>query len=109
MGSIERPSSEPREFTPDLYPSFPPETQPCAELQTISLAAIQADNTSEHDLLFSICKDKGFFFLDVKSTPAQYLVQEAEAVGHLSEDFFKLPLEEKMRYPMFRKPYSLLG
>lgn len=109
MGSIKRPLSESREFTPDLYSSFPADTQPCIELQTISLAAIEAGDTSEHEQLFSICKDKGFFFLDVGNTAARYLAEGAEAVGHLSEDFFKLPLEEKMRYPMFRKPCSLLG
>jgi isopenicillin N synthase-like dioxygenase len=109
MESIGIPSSGPHEFTPDLYPSFPPEIQPCIDLKTISLAAIQADDTCEHAQLLSICKDKGFFFLNICDTTAHNLIQDAEAIGHLSEDVFRLPLEEKLRYPWFRKPNSLLG
>lgn len=109
MGSIERPVSEPREFTPNLYPTFPTSAQPCADLQTISLAAIKAGDESEQARLLAICKDQGFFYLDVSNSTAQYLAQDAENIGHLSEDLFKLPVQEKMKYPWGRKPYSLLG
>lgn len=109
MGSIGQPLSAPREFDPDRYPPFPSETQPCAELHTLSLTAIQAGAESEKARLLAVCKDQGFFYLDVSNTTSQYLPNDAEAVRKLSEGFFGLSLEKKMEYAWGRKPYSLLG
>lgn len=105
---MERPGYRRREFTPNLYPPFPSEAQPCAELQTLSLAAIQAGDQSEQARLLTVCKNQGFFYLEVSNTTSQHLPAEGEAIGHLAEDVFKLSLEEKIRRPG-RKPYSLLG
>lgn len=109
MGSMAQSSSEAREFDPEIYPPFPLKTHPCADLQTFSLAAIQAGVRDEQFRLLAVCKDQGFFYLDVGKTTAKHLPDDAEAIGHLAEDVFNLPLEEKLRYPVHRKPYSLLG
>lgn len=98
-----------REFTPDLYPPFPPDLQPCAELQTIKLAAIAARVPCESARLLAVCKTRGFFYLNLSDTDASSLVEDAEAIGQLSEELFKLPIEEKVKYPFGRKPYSILG
>lgn len=109
MVSIEQPLSGSPEFCPDRYPQFPIETQPCAELQTFSLAAIQSNKKDEQARLLAVCKDQGFFYLDVSSTTAQHLPEDAEAIGRLSEEFFSLSLEEKKGYAWGKKPYSLIG
>lgn len=109
MGSLETPAQTLIEFEPDRYPPFPTTLQPCAKLQTFSLSAIQAGDTSEQTRLLDVCKDQGFFYLNVSGTTSQSLPNDAEALGHLAEEVFKLPLEEKLRYPFGRKPHSLLG
>lgn len=98
-----------REFTPEQYPPFPPDLQPYVELQTIKLAAIAARAPCESARLLAVCKKAGFFYLDLSDTDASNLIADAEAIGRLSEELFKLPIEEKMKYPFGRKPYSILG
>lgn len=108
MGSIE-PDRAAKEFTPHLYPPFPSDTKTCVELETFSLSKLQSADLSEHARLFEACKNRGFFYLDLDDTYAESLPQTAEAIGHLSETYFKLSLEEKMKHDYIEKKGTIFG
>lgn len=100
-----------KEFTPDLYPPFPEDMKPIAVLDTFSLSKLRSDPDQRAKLL-QVCKTRGFFYLDFSDTDSSHLPQDADAIGHLAEEVFKLPLEEKLRckYPEnSKKPNSILG
>ena len=98
------------EFTPHLYPPFPPDTKPVACLDTFSLAKLQSDDPAEQARLLKTCETRGFFYLDFTGTSIETLPQDASAIGQLSEEVFKLPMEEKMKYKLTsQKPNSILG
>ena len=110
MGSTSPDQAEPTEFTPQLYPPFPSDIKPVAELDTFSLARLQAGDSAERARLFETCKTRGFFYLDLTSTPVASLPEDAEAIGQLSEQVFRLSMEEKMKYKLTsQKPNSILG
>lgn len=102
------PIMAPNEFVPKLYPPFPDGTQPCIELETISLCRLRDDEAGEREKLFSTCCTKGFFYLDFSDTGHSSLPHVAEDIGHLAERVFKLSPQEKQN-TLHEKPYSLLG
>jgi len=110
MGSVAPEQTECAEFTPRLYPPFPSDTAPVAHLETLSLAKLQSNDTAEQARLFQTSQTQGFFYLDFAGTPVETLPEDAEAVGRLSEEVFKLPIDEKMKYKLTtQKPNSILG
>lgn len=102
------PITAPDEFVPRLYPPFPPEVNPCIELETISLRKLRDNEDQECEKLFQICQTKGFFYLEYTGTDCETLPQVAKDVGYLAEKVFMLPLEDKQTV-VHQKPYSLLG
>lgn len=110
MGSIAPKQTDSAELTPRLYPPFPLGTEPVAHLDTFSLAKLQSNDSAEHARLFKTCQTQGFFYLDFIDTPMETLPQDAEVIRRLSEEVFKLPISEKMRYKLTsQKPNSILG
>jgi isopenicillin N synthase-like dioxygenase len=102
--------AETREFTPDAYPDFPSGSS-TVDLETISLAKLLLDkDEGERDRVFSICKGRGFFYLDLAGHPeGDVIAASADKIGAIAEDVFKLPLEEKMKYRLQSGAGSLDG
>lgn len=79
-------------------PCFPASV-PTAPLVTISLHMLEANDQDEHRRLFEAARSIGFFYLDMRSSPAgERLLSESNRMFTLMEDFFNLPLEEKQKY-----------
>ncbi|RFU30437.1 hypothetical protein B7463_g5924, partial [Scytalidium lignicola] len=84
-------------------PPFPTNV-PTAPLVTISLRKLEANDQAEHARLFEVAKAIGFFYLDMRSSPTgESLLQEADLLFALMENFFGLPLEEKQKYDFAAK------
>lgn len=110
MGSIGTDRDASDEFTPRLYPPFPEDTKPQAQLDTFSLFKLLDGDEVEQARLYDTCQTRGFFYLDCRNSPAESLPEDAESVGRLSEQVFKLPMDIKMQYHQFKqKPNSILG
>jgi hypothetical protein len=95
------------EFDPASYPTFP-SGLPSVELETYRLADIENGDPDVEQKLFETCKSRGFFYLDFTGSSAGDMQQDAEAIGRLAEDVFKLPLEEKEKYPMENSIFGLV-
>jgi isopenicillin N synthase-like dioxygenase len=80
-------------------PSFPDDV-PVAPLVTISLCKLAESASSlEHERLFSAAKNLGFFYLNVQGTPeGEQLLQQADDMFDLMNQFFELSVEEKEKY-----------
>ena len=79
-------------------PPFPTNI-PSAPLLRISLLKLLSHDALESHRLFTACKDLGFFYLDLRSTtPGDSLLADANALFDVNEQFFNLPLDEKMKY-----------
>ncbi|KAI0378873.1 putative oxidoreductase [Hypomontagnella monticulosa] len=88
------------EFTPDLYPPFPPDI-PTVELQTISLTKLLAGDAVEQNRVFSACVGRGFFYLDLGGCQVGETIRNgAEQIALVGERVFQLPLDEKLKYRM---------
>jgi isopenicillin N synthase-like dioxygenase len=85
-------------------PPFPDDV-PIAPLVTISLCKLaESASPIEHEPLFSAAKALGFFYLDVRGTPeGRHLLQQADEMFDLMNEFFSLPLEEKAKYDFAAK------
>ena len=94
-------------FDPQNYPPFPGDVDPTLELQTISLAKIQANDEDEKARMFEVCKNHGFFYCDFSGTDMAVISKEAEEVADLAERSFALPKEEKTKYPY--QPGTIFG
>jgi isopenicillin N synthase-like dioxygenase len=96
-----------------LYPSpransaFPPfpDDIPTAPLVTISLRKlVESTSAEEHECLFSAAKSLGFFYLDLRGTlEGENLLQQADDMFDLMNEFFSLPVEEKAKYDFAAK------
>lgn len=86
------------EFTPQSYPSFPDDL-PTVPLEVISLKKLLADDESEQQRVFEICKGRGFFYLELADTDSgETILHGADDMARLAEDIFRLPQEEKLKY-----------
>jgi isopenicillin N synthase-like dioxygenase len=85
-------------------PPFPDDV-PIAPLVTISLCKlVESTSSIEHERLFSAAKSLGFFYLDVRGTPeGEHLLQQADDMFDLMDEFFSLPIEEKAKYDFAAK------
>jgi isopenicillin N synthase-like dioxygenase len=90
MAAVESQSSEISPF---------PDNVPVAPLVTISLSKLLQGDENEHAELFQAAKSLGFFYLDMRGCPeGETLLQQANAMFDLAQDFFALPEEEKKKY-----------
>lgn len=86
-------------FDPSKYPPFPSDV-PSIKLETFSLAQLEAGDKGLEDGLFQTCKERGFFYLDLNGSTASSMQRDADGIARLAEQVFKLPEEEKEKYPM---------
>jgi hypothetical protein len=118
-------------------PPFP-ETVPTAPLLRISLAKLLAHDVDEEEQFWSACCDLGFFYLDLRDTglpsrangtsdhandyengkqtsngahkavDGDHLLEDANSLFSVAEEFFDLPVEEKIKYD-FSEQRSYFG
>ncbi|KAI9878799.1 MAG: hypothetical protein M1830_010483 [Pleopsidium flavum] len=87
--------------TPSYTSKLPPfpEDVPTAPLVTISLSKLVAKDPEEHASLYSASKSLGFFYLDMQCcADGEALLQDADIMFGLMENFFSLPVEEKEKF-----------
>lgn len=99
----------------DDHPPFP-DNVPACPLLRISLKKLLEGDVVEQDRLWSASCDVGFFYLDLRTGPAELvdkhegkyvvdgetLIEEADRITRevvtAKDGFFNLPLEEKVKY-----------
>lgn len=86
-------------FDPSKYPTFPSDV-PSIKLETFTLAQLENRDEEQEDKLFQTCKERGFFYLDLNGSTASSMQRDADDIARLAEQVFKLPEEEKEKYPM---------
>lgn len=86
-------------YDPEKYPPFPSDV-PSVKLESISLAQLEKGDEALEDKLFQICKKRGFFYLDLSGSNVNSMSSDSDEIARLSEKVFKLPEEEKEKYPM---------
>ncbi|KZP01057.1 Clavaminate synthase-like protein [Calocera viscosa TUFC12733] len=79
-------------------PPFPDDIV-TAPLVSVSLAKLEADDKAEEDAFFEASKKLGFVYLDMTgSTRGERIVDGAEKLHKIQQEFFKLPNEVKEKY-----------
>lgn len=81
-------------------PSFPSGLK-TANLESISLNALENDSSSEGARLFDACRQYGFFYLNLEATATgQELLEVVGKLFPLSKEVFELSQEEKQQYDL---------
>jgi isopenicillin N synthase-like dioxygenase len=79
--------------------SSPSPSIPTVTLPRISLSLLPAGDPQETARLFTICKETGVFYLDLRSDPlGESLLQDGDAIFSVAEALLNLPFEEKNEY-----------
>lgn len=82
----------------EYFASFPDDV-PTAPLVTISLEKLVLDDSTEKQRLFGASKELGFFYLDLRGCQeGEALLGQSDKMFDLMEEFYSLPLEEKLKY-----------
>ena len=83
---------------PSTLPPFP-NNVPTAPLIRISLQKLLSNDVGESERFFTACEELGFFYLDLQNThEGTSILNDADALFDLGEQFFDLDLEEKRSY-----------
>jgi hypothetical protein len=96
--------------TPKLFNSVPPfpEDLPTASLRKITLNKVLSGDEVESRELFEACKTHGFFFLDVRGTPAgDSLLELVEKLFAVTKELFGEGKEELTKFT--QPPPGVLG
>ncbi|PSN70326.1 oxidoreductase [Corynespora cassiicola Philippines] len=84
--------------TVDKFFSFPDDVT-TAPLITVCLHKLLGGDVEEHARLFDACKTLGFFYLDLSdSDEGEELISGSNDLFDILQDFFQLPLQEKLKY-----------
>ncbi|PSR82432.1 hypothetical protein BD289DRAFT_483878 [Coniella lustricola] len=86
-------------FDPAAYPPFPDDI-PTVELETYSLARLEAGDEAHQQALLETCKARGFFYLDLGGSSAQNMQDDADSLARLAGEVHQLPVQEQEKYPM---------
>lgn len=99
------------------FPGLPPfaDDVPTAPLLRISLERLLEKDRDEEDRFWKACCELGFFYIDLRTggqgsgeVDGEALLTDAEKLFAVQEDFFSLPLEEKLKYD-FKDQGSYFG
>ena len=72
-----------------------------ADLETISLNALEKASTSEGARLFDASRQYGFFYLNLEATSTgEELLEVVGKLFPLSKEVFEMPQEEKQQYDL---------
>ena len=81
-----------------------------ADLKSICLASLLADDPSSTKDLVSACKIHGFFYLDLRDPSTSHTLQDVDDLAAVGKAVFRLPLDEKEEYSTEKYlPSRLLG
>lgn len=85
------------EFTPTEYPPFPSDPSfKTVDLETISLNKLLSQDPTEQNRVFEACKSRGFFYLELGGCESgEIILNGADDICRMAEEFFKLPMEQK--------------
>ena len=87
------------DLSSEFYPEPFPEGLPVINLARISLAKLLDGDEDEAAMLFEVCKDKGFCYLDLMThEKGLKLAKQAEQVHHAAKQFFSAPVAEKRTF-----------
>lgn len=93
MGSLGNPKT-----THHLYPAFPSNI-PTAPLVSISLRKLQANDEAESAAFFKAAREYGFFYMKLDDSElGESIIDGAEQLQTLQQEFFKRPHEEKEEF-----------
>jgi isopenicillin N synthase-like dioxygenase len=82
-----------------FYPEPFPDGLPVINLARISLAKLLEGDEEEAALLFEVCKDKGFCYLDLRTHEKGIkLMKQAEQMHQAAKEFFSAPVSEKRKF-----------
>ncbi|KAL9002897.1 MAG: hypothetical protein Q9188_004203 [Gyalolechia gomerana] len=84
----------------DLYPVPFPDDAPIANLEKISLYKLLNDDEDEAQRLFKVCKETGFFYLDMMDHPkGKQMWEDACTACRAGQDVLpRVPMQEKKLY-----------
>lgn len=84
----------------DLYPVPFPDDAPTANLEKISLYKLLNDDEDEGQRLFKVCKETGFFYLDMMDHPkGKQMWEDACTACRAGQDVLpRVPMQEKKLY-----------
>ncbi|KAL8736135.1 MAG: hypothetical protein Q9181_002525 [Wetmoreana brouardii] len=87
----------------DLYPVPFPNDMPIADLEKISLYKLLNDDEDEAQRLFKVCKETGFFYLDMMDHPkGKQMWEDACTACRAGQDVLpRVPMQEKK---LFKAP-----
>jgi non-haem dioxygenase in morphine synthesis N-terminal len=78
---------------------FPDDLQPIAEISTISLAKLVADDTCEAQAVLDACRQLGFFLLNLSGdTVGEEMIKEVDQVFEMVREIMDLAMEEKIQH-----------
>lgn len=81
-----------------LYPPFA-EGIKTAPLVSISLAKLESGDGAESDAFFKASKELGFFYMNMEGSPlGEKIIEGAEKLHSIQEEFHKMPYEEKDKF-----------
>src|SRR5438067_623291 len=83
--------------TDDIFATFPDDVT-TAPLATIRLKGIISNNEEEKERLFDISTTVGLFYLDMMGCEDGEAFKGSNETFKLMEKFYKLPVEEKLKY-----------
>lgn len=75
----------------------PPPNAPIAKLETIDFSRLLDREPSELSKLLSLCVKDGFFYLSLENPRIQQILVDKDSVVRMMEEFFALPLDEKLK------------
>lgn len=93
----------------EAFPQLPafPQDVPTVDLPKISFQKLCVGDQLEIDRYFQVCKDWGFFYLDlqdcVQGPPILNMVYQCLEIG---QKVFELDLEEKQKYRMTKGNFN---
>ncbi|KAI9877537.1 MAG: hypothetical protein M1830_003618 [Pleopsidium flavum] len=90
----------------DTFSGIPPfpDDAPTAPLLRLSLQKLLSGDEVESERFFSACKDIGFFYLDLRGVPeGDSILEDADQLFDVGEQFFDLSVEEKTSYDFSEK------
>lgn len=91
-----------------INPPFPNDV-PTAPLLRLSLDKLLNNDTEESTRFYQVCKDLGFFYLDLRDTSiGESILKDADRLFDVGEQLFSLDLEEKEKYD-FSAQHSYYG
>ena len=96
----------------DGLPPFPDDVRVCP-LPRLSLHRLLNKNADESERLWDACSKLGFFYLDLRGAKNAALngchpdgdtfLEDADRLFNVSDKFFELPVEEKIKYDLSSK------